>query len=206
VIGPVLFTLVAFIAGATRSGYSAWHAYVSMLSLGEGGWVMAANLVVSGLLLVAFAMGLRRRGYGWPSILIGAAGAGLAIQGVFPADPGLGYPPGAPDGVPAVMSTSSGIHYLAGSIAGLANATAAVLMARRFGRDSSAAGWSRYLAVTAALVFGLLVALGFAGSDGPVLQGLAGAIQRVWIVVALTWLVLLAVRLLGTGGVVTAEA
>jgi len=43
-------------------------------------------------------------------------------------------------------------------------------MARRFGRDSSAAGWSRYLAVTAALVFGLLVALGVAGSDGPVCQ------------------------------------
>jgi len=77
-------------------------------------------------------------------------------------------------------------------------------MARRFGRDSSAAGWSRYLAVTAALVFGLLVALGVAGSDGPVLQGLAGAIQRVWIVVALTWLALLAVRLLRTA--IPAEA
>ena len=105
VVGPILFVVVAFAIGAVRPGYNAWHTYVSMLSLGEGGWLQATNFLVAGALLIAFAAGRYRRGDRWPAILVGVTGAGLGLQGVFAADAGLGYPPGAPDGVPSPQST-----------------------------------------------------------------------------------------------------
>ena len=123
-------------------------------------------------------------------------GAGLGLQGLFAADPGLGYPPGAPDGVPSTQSPGSALHYLFGSVAALAFVGTAVLIARRFGKDSRFAGWARYSTVTAALSFALFVAVAIAGSDGPTLQGFAGAIQRLWILVGFTWLSLLALRFL----------
>jgi hypothetical membrane protein len=199
VIGPILFIVVGFVAGAVRPGYSAWHTYVSMLSLGEGGWVQVANFFVTGALLIAFAVGLRRRGNLWPAILVGVIGAGLGLQGVFAADPGLGYPAGAPDGVPSTQSPGSALHYLLGFVAALALVGTAVLIARRFRKDSRLAGWARYSTVTAALSFALFVAVAIAGSDGPTLQGLAGAIQRLWILVGFTWLSLLALRFLREG-------
>jgi hypothetical membrane protein len=196
VIGPVLFVVVVFALGAVRPGYSAWHTYVSMLSLGEGGWMQVTNFLLTGALLIAFAVGLYRRGNRWPAILIGVIGAGVGLQGAFAADPGLGYPPGAPDGVPSTQSPVSAVHYTLGFVAALALVGTAVLLARRFGRDARSLGWARYSAVTAVLSFGLFVAVAIAGSDGPTLEGLAGAIQRIWILVGFTWLSLLSLRFL----------
>ena len=201
VVGPILFVVVAFAIGAVRPGYNAWHTYVSMLSLGEGGWLQATNFLVAGALLIAFAAGRYRRGDRWPAILVGVMGAGLGLQGVFAADAGLGYPPGAPDGVPSTQSTGSAVHYLLGFVAALAFVGTAVLIARSFGKDPRSTGWARYSAVSAVLSFGLFVAVVIAGSDGPTLQGLAGAIQRIWILVGFTWLSLLALRSLRERGV-----
>jgi len=194
VIGPVLFVVVSLALGATRSGYNASHTYVSMLSLGEGGWMMVANFIASGALLIAFAIGLQRIGYGWAAILVGVVGAGTVTAGPFAADPGLGYPPGAPDGVPSAMSPGSVVHYTAGFVASFANVAAAVMIARRFGRDPRSAGWARGVGLTSALIFVLYVATVVAGNDGPSLEAVAGAIQRVWILVGFGWLAFLALR------------
>jgi uncharacterized protein DUF998 len=194
VIGPVLFVVVSLALGATRSGYSAWHTYVSMLSLGEGGGMMVANFIAGGALLIAFAVGLRRIGYGWAAILVGVVGAGTVTAGLFAADPGLGYPPGAPDGVPTAMSQQSAVHYSAGFVASFANVAAAILIARRFGRDPRSAGWARGVGLAAALIFVLYIATVVAGSDGPSLEAVAGVIQRVWILVGFGWLAVLALR------------
>ena len=37
-------------------------------------------------------------------ILIGLYGAGMALAGLFRPDPGLGFPEGAPEGIPVTMS------------------------------------------------------------------------------------------------------
>jgi hypothetical membrane protein len=59
VIGPLLFINVFLIEGATRPGYSAWRHSVSQLSLGEQGWINSVNIIVCGLLMLCFAIGLR---------------------------------------------------------------------------------------------------------------------------------------------------
>jgi hypothetical protein len=53
--------VVVFALGAVRPGYNAWHTYVSMLSLGESGWMQVTNFLLTGALLIAFAVGLYRR-------------------------------------------------------------------------------------------------------------------------------------------------
>jgi hypothetical protein len=82
---------------ALREDYSALHQPVSMLSLGPGGWVQIANFVVSGLLMVACAVGLRRalrsgRGRTLGPLLIGVYGFGVVGAGMFSADPSLRLP------------------------------------------------------------------------------------------------------------------
>src|SRR5438034_8615432 len=74
-IGPLLFILVFLIEGATRPDYSAWHNYVSSLSLSDQGWMQIANFLVCGLLSLCFAVGLHRvlrsgRGSIWGPLLL----------------------------------------------------------------------------------------------------------------------------------------
>jgi hypothetical protein len=98
-IGPLLFTMVYLIEGATRPGYDAWRQAASALSLSEQGWMQIVNFIVCGLLILGFAVGLWQtlrggRGATWGPILLAAVGAGLMIAGIFVTDPAQGYPPG----------------------------------------------------------------------------------------------------------------
>ena len=75
-IAPLLNIVVLLILGATRPGYNAWLIPDSSLELGAGGWIPISNYIVSGVLLLAFAIGLRRvlrtgRGPTWGPILLG---------------------------------------------------------------------------------------------------------------------------------------
>ena len=53
-IGPLLFIFVFLVEGATRPGYSAWHNFVSDLSLSNQGWMQIANFLTCGVLMLCF--------------------------------------------------------------------------------------------------------------------------------------------------------
>src|SRR5688572_13616202 len=109
VAGPVLFTLAYLVEGATRAGYQPMRDPVSSLALGESGWTQTANFLVTGLLFVAFAVGLRLGGQGWAlPVLMGVVGVGLFGAGLFVTDPVSPYPPGVP--IPATPSTLGLLH------------------------------------------------------------------------------------------------
>lgn len=57
VAGP-LFVLVFLIEGATRADYSSLRHPVSSLAIGDLGWVQTVNFLITGSLVVAFAIGL----------------------------------------------------------------------------------------------------------------------------------------------------
>jgi Protein of unknown function (DUF998) len=59
IAGP-LFTLAWAAEGATRANYRPLRHPVSSLELGDLGWTQRANFIVTGLLTLAFASGLRR--------------------------------------------------------------------------------------------------------------------------------------------------
>ena len=60
VIGGPLFVVVFLVEGAPRVGYDLLHHPVSSLALGDLGWMQTTNFVVTGLLTLAFSVGLRR--------------------------------------------------------------------------------------------------------------------------------------------------
>ena len=135
VIAGPLYVLVSVTEALTRDGFDLARHQWSLLSNGDLGWVHIANLVVTGLLTVAFAVGLRRvlrpgRGGTWVPRLLGVYGLSLVAAGVFRADPAMGFPPGTPEGA-AEVTWRGVLHFVAGGIGFVCLVVACLLVARR---------------------------------------------------------------------------
>ncbi|MBM7494097.1 hypothetical protein JOD64_005319 [Micromonospora luteifusca] len=113
-LGP-LFLLIWAVQAFTREGFRPGYHPMSLLSLGELGWIQILNFVICGLLHIVFAVGLRRswrqsHGSRWAPRLLAICGLGLIVAGVFVTDAGAGYPPGAPIGAPPRISWHGVLH------------------------------------------------------------------------------------------------
>jgi hypothetical protein len=134
VAGPLLMG-VALIQAFTRDGFDPIRHPMSLLSLGDLGWIQIANFVISGLLLIGASVGLKHsmKGPGsvWAPRMILLYGFALIVGGVFTADAGLGFPPGAPLGAPETISAHGMIHAFAPIIGFLAVIVFFGIVARR---------------------------------------------------------------------------
>lgn len=189
VVGPALFVAAFLTLGATRAGYDASRMFVSQLSLGDGGWTQIANSVVTGILFVAFASGLgerlpQGRGATWGPRLIGLAGIGLILAGIFVADPALGYPPGTPSGISESTSDHGAIHELAALLVFGGLAAAAIVFSRRFAAQPERSAMRNYSLATAVLLLGFFIAANVAAFDEG-LRSVAGVLQRASIIIGL---------------------
>lgn len=112
--GP-LYLVTGFAQAFTREGFDPARHPFSFLSLGDGGWLQITNFVLSGLLFLACAIGLRRTGGVGRAVpvLIGIFAVGMIGGGVFVADPAFGFPAGAPEGQPATLSWHGVLHGVA---------------------------------------------------------------------------------------------
>ena len=131
---------------------------MSLLSLGDLGWIQILSFVLSGSLYMVYAIGLQRRlrpgrGSTWAPILIGLNGIGLIIAGVFVTDAGAGFPPGAPQGAPD-FSWHGIVHEMGFGIATLSWIVACIVLARRFASDGRR-GWVALCVVALVLNIGV---------------------------------------------------
>lgn len=198
-IGPLLFIVVFLIEGATRADYNPLRYPVSSLSIGDLGWIQAANFLMVGLLLFAFAIGLRRalrasRGVAWGPLLIGLAGIGLFGAGIFTSDPVYGYPPSAPL-VLAQYSAHGHLHDLFSLLLFVGLPTACFVFCRRFATVGER-GWAVYSILTGLGMLVTFVLAGMGFTQNPSLVHFAGVFQRLSIIIGLTWIALLALRLM----------
>ena len=199
-LGPLLFVTVFLVEGATRPDYSAWRHAVSQLSLGELGWMNATNLIVTGLLMLGFAAGLRRAlrpgaGAVWGPILTAAIGASLIVAGIFPVDPSLGYPPGAG----SARSLQGLIHALAGTALFGFLGAACFVLAHRFGADARWRAWRPYAIIAGVSTLAIYIACAIVTSldqFGVLSPAPGGLLQRIAIVIGFGWLALVALRLM----------
>ncbi len=60
IIQAPLFVAVLLFQFFTRAGFDVRRVPISLLDLGESGWIQSANFVVTGLLALACAAGIRR--------------------------------------------------------------------------------------------------------------------------------------------------
>ena len=165
VAGP-LFVTVVVAQALTRTGFDLTRDAASMLDDGSWGWIQAANFIVSGLLLIAAAAGLRRilrtgPGHTWIPRLLTIAGAGLIGGGVFHPDPSGGFPPGTPPGASAVASWHGVAHMLCGSAAFLALIAVCFVLGRRL------AASGRRRAAACSRITGVLCAVGVVTAGAP---------------------------------------
>ena len=136
VAGP-LFLAVWLIQALTREGFDPTYHPLSLLSLGDLGWIQIANFVVTGALYVACAVGMWRvlrpgRGGTWGPRLVGALAVGLIVSGVFLTDAGAGFPPGAPAGAPGHITWHGILHEVGFAVALLSWTVACFVFATRF--------------------------------------------------------------------------
>ena len=186
VAAPVVFVGSFLIQGALRPDYDPLRHPVSSLSLGPGGWVQQVTFWITGALVLACALGLRRAGLGRAApILIGLVGIGLVGAGVFPADPISGYPPGSP--IPYPRTVSGTLHNLFSTPVFTALPAAMVVLAGRFRRRGHrVAAIVSLCCAPVFFTFFVLAAVGF--GQNPALMPYAGLCQRLALTIGLGWL------------------
>lgn len=203
IAAPVFFVAVFLIAGAMRPDYSALRHPVSSLSLEAWGWVQVVNFVITGTLLLAFAIGVRlallRGGSStWGPMLLRLVGFGFVGAGIFVNDPLNSYPPGTPL-VPTERTVHGRIHDLFGVLVFLGLPAACLVYAWLFARREKGR-WAAYSALSGIAMLAAF-ALAAAGFDQvPGLSDFAGLFQRLSLAFGLGWTALLAVHLLRTTG------
>lgn len=187
--GPFYVT-VSVAQALTRDGFDLTRHAWSLLSNGDLGWIQITNFVLTGLMVLAAAVGLHRAlpDTPWVARLVGVYGASLVAAGALRADPGLGFPAGTPDG-PGTVSWHGIGHFVAGGTGFLCVIAACVLMGRRFARDGRR-GLARY-----SYTSGAIFLVGFAGiasgNGAPALTlGFVAAVLVIW-----AWLATVSVHL-----------
>lgn len=191
-ISAPLFFSVAIIQMFTRSGFDIRQHAISTLTLGDLGWIQSVNFIITGLLAVLMAIGMRiflrgDSGGTFGPILIGIYGGGMIMAGLFLPDPGFGFPSGAPEGMPEMMSLSAALHSISFFTAFICLIAAAIVLARRFAAQCEFF-WRNYCIITA-IVSPLLIMLGMGLNVWiGVIMGCAG-------IVAFGWVSVLALRL-----------
>ncbi|MER7620593.1 DUF998 domain-containing protein [Streptomyces sp. NPDC126503] len=183
--GP-LFLVVGLGQGLVRDGFDPGRNAISQLALGEGGWIQTVSFLLTGALLAAGACALRRvlrggPGGVWGPVLVGVFGVSFWAAAAFPADPGAGFPAGAPE--ETVPSGHGAVHMAAGVIGYLALCAAFLVLARPL-----AVRGLRSWAVTSR-VMPVLVLAGFLASAASVAAFTAAA------ALGLLWLSALTARL-----------
>ena len=187
VVAGSLFTLVAVIEMLTRQGFDLRRHDLSLLSNGDLGWIQIASFVVTGLLAIAAAVGMRRvlksgPGRTWGPLLLGIYGLGYIGAGLFVPDPMNGFPPGTPNGMPSSVSWHSWMHLVSGSLAFLALIAACFVFARRFAGQGQR-GWMAYSIVTGILVLAAVVGISSGSQQAAVIIAffVSGVLGLAWI-------------------------
>jgi hypothetical protein len=197
IAGP-FFTIVWFVQGLTRGNYDPMRHAVSSLSVGESGWIQVANFIVTGSLILAFWVELRRHsGSVWGPRLVGLLGLGLIGSGIFVTDPLNGFPPGTPL-IPVERTTHGILHDLFGVAFFLGLPIACLVFARFFSRQGQR-NWALYSRLSGLGMFVVFVVArsGFRLlSTYPDLAANFGLLQRITLIIGFAWLTLLAIDLL----------
>lgn len=178
--GP-FYVLVGGVQALTRDGFDIRRHALSLLSNGDYGWIQTANFLIAGVCVIAGALGCRfairfRPGSMWGPILLGIYGVGLIGAGVFPADPGQGFPPGSKvmDG----LSRSGLLHFVFGGIGFYALIAACFVMTRRFLR----------LGRKGLAFYSLVTGIGFFVSFATIASGSISPIAMISFYIAVVWI------------------
>ena len=188
---PLVFGVLVVVGGALQEGYS--HASQTISELGgveaDRPILQNLNFLVTGLLVMAFALGLHRdigRGRGSVAgpLLIGLFGLNAAVaQSLLPCDPGCEF-----ETLTGTMHNVTGLASFAAVVAGI------TLVSRRFRDDPVWRSFATPTRLTAAA--GLLALIAWIGiGKGAGVDSVDGVLQRLFLSIVLGWIGVSAARL-----------
>jgi uncharacterized protein DUF998 len=186
VAGP-LYVATWLIQAFTREAFDITRHPASLLANGGPGWIQTTNFIVSGLLTIAAAVGLRRvmppasPGRVWGPRLVATYGVGLLLAAAFPADPGAGFPVGTPADYAEISTRGMG-HFVAGTI-GFSGLIAACLVFAAHYRALGRRTFARFSTVTGILFFAAFAGLNAGAGSRPTIIAFDLAVILGW-----TWL------------------
>jgi len=180
--GPI-YLAVGIVEGLTRSGFDFTRHDLSLLSNGDLGWIHIGLFWLTGALVIAAAVGMRRamatgRGRTWAPLMLGLYGLGLIGAGIFSADPGFGFPPGTPEKVTTV-SFHGLMHFVTAGTGFIGLIVACFIMARRFAEQGQR-GLRQF-----SLATGIIFLAGFFGIASG--SGNGWTILGFWIALIVAW-------------------
>lgn len=185
--GPV-YLLVGLGQILIRPGFDVTRHPLSMMANGDLGWVQVANFLVTAVLIMAGAVGLMRaesgRGLRVSAILIFIYGLSLVGAALFKADPGAGFPLGAPE-VVTEISFSGLMHFATGGVGFLALIAGAITRAVVHFRRGEA-GWGWFALVTGVFFFAAFVGVASGAGNSVTVLGFYAAV-----VLAFVWLTMM---------------
>ena len=192
VAGP-LYMGIGVIEILIRPGFDITRHELSLMSIGDLGWIQIASFLVTGLLVLGGAVGMRQamrsgRGRTWGPQLVGLYGLGLIAAGIFVADPINGFPPGIAES--STISWHALLHFVSAAIAFLGLIAACFVFARRFAALQER-GWSTYSLLTGILFLGAFIGIASGAKQSALVLAFWGAVIIGW-----AWLSLVSVRLL----------
>ncbi len=183
IAGPIIFAVIVLTLGFLTPGYSHVRDFMSELGAVDApyGFVMSfAGLVLLGILVIAFSVGLHRgikEGSVIGPALLVMSGFSLAATGVFRCDPGC-----------IDISLIGRLHSAFAMLAGFAFIAAMFFIALRLRDDRDWRSYWAYSVATGALTFVFSLLLMSAGDW-------AGLMQRISMGLPLLWMEVMAIRL-----------
>lgn len=183
-IAGLIYIMVGMAQILTRKGFDMSKHPLSLMSTGDLGWIQITNFILTGILVVLGAIGLRRAAKAdkrWRrgALFIGIYGVCVIGGGIFVPDPVLGFPPGTPDVYPETMSWHGMLHFIFGQLSFLALIIASFIFARHFA-VAKLYGWAAYSAFTGSFFLAAIVA-------GIAAMGAPWTMIALYVAVALGW-------------------
>jgi hypothetical protein len=190
--GPV-YLGVGLLQAVTRPGFDVTRHDLSLLANGSLGWIQSANFLVTGLLVLGGALGIRRtlqRRLGGTALplLLSLYSLGLIGAGLFRADPAFGFPPGTPATAHAISGHGL-LHIVCGGLGFLALIAACLVTARRTAACGHR-GWALCSAATGLVFCAAFAGIATGSDQRPIVLAFYGAVVLAW-----TWLSALSARL-----------
>ena len=192
IAGIVLYLALDVVAQLLPPHYSLVRQAESDLAVGPYGYVMTINFVVRGCLSLALVAGLMRgvtaRARSTVGVaLIGIWAIGAFLLALFPTD------------VNSRLTVHGGIHLLVALVAFCAVAVGELLVSLRIGIDARWTSLRPYLLICsiATLVALLAQLVGVRASEA---FGIGGLVERIFLGLALLWMLLVAINLVRLGG------
>ncbi len=199
VIATPIFIITFLIGGFIRPDYLSLRHPISSLSIGKNGWIQSLNFIVSGILILAFSLGMDRairnsEKMRWAPRLIALVGMGLVGAGICTSDPIYGYPMNLP-----LRLSQFTIHGHLHDFFSIFVFICQPLTCFKFGRlfaSRNKNAWASYCYINGIAMLVIFALAGAAFKQTPVILEWAGLFQRLCIILGGIWMSSIAAHLI----------